>query len=48
MKKKNQIFSLKRSDKKMKVEKITTEHLSVVSLSFESGLKSPCQIIFMI
>lgn len=34
--------------KKIKVEKITTEHLSVVSLSFDSGLKFPCQIIFMI
>lgn len=31
---------------KIKVEKLTTEHLSVVSLSFDSGLKSPCQIIF--
>lgn len=44
-KKKN---SLKRSEKKIKVEKITTELLSVVSLSFDSGLKFPCQIIFMI
>lgn len=46
--KKIRFFPSKDLIKKMKVEKITTEHLSVVSLYFDSGLKSPCQIIFMI